>query len=364
MKSREIKDLILLKNKSPFGRIIILTGARQTGKTTLARECFPSYSYLSVEDPAVRAQYSALTAAQWENIYPDAILDEVQKEPRLIESIKSVYDQFPDPKYILLGSSQLLLLQKVKESLAGRCHIQEVYPLTLPELITLNWDETVKPSFFQRYIKDGTLHVPYPSFILDPGHAQKQKWFDYYLYFGGYPALVTPGITDNERIGWLRDYVITYLERDVRDLADFKNLEPFVKVQKLSAHMTGQLVNYSALAKEAGITANTSRRFIQYLEISYQTLLLQPWHKNLLKRMVKSPKLHYLDPGVHKAILQKTGDITGHEFESAIVAELYKQSKNSAFPLKSKPKKILRIPGNKSIRISKKYPGKSINRSN
>ena len=333
MKSRAIKAALIAKIKSPFGRILILTGARQTGKTTLARACFPEYTYLSIEDPVLRSQYTLLTASQWEKTYPNAILDEVQKEPRLIESIKSVYDQYPAPRYVLLGSSQLLLLQKVKESLAGRCHIQEVYPLTIPELLTKSWDDQIKQSYFQRYIASGSLQIPYPSFLLDPDFAEKQKYFDYYLHYGGYPALVTNNISNDDRIEWLSNYVRTYLERDIRDLADFKNLEPFIRVQKMTAHLTGQLVNYAALAKEAGISAKTAQRFLQYLELSYQTLLLIPWHKNPLKRMVKSPKLHYLDPGVHRAILQKRGELSGHEFESAIVAELYKQAKNSALPI-------------------------------
>ncbi len=328
-----MKAVLTAKIISPFGRIIILTGARQTGKTTLACACFPEYSYLSIEDPILRSQYTLLTASQWEKTYPNAILDEVQKEPRLIESIKSVYDQYPAPRYVLLGSSQLLLLQKVKESLAGRCHIQEVYPLTIPELLTKSWDEQIKPSFFQQYMTEGSFQIPYPSFLFDPDFAEKQKYFDYYLHYGGYPALVTNNISDSDRIEWLSNYVRTYLERDIRDLADFKNLEPFIKVQKITAHLTGQLVNFSALAKEASISPKTAQRFLQYLELSYQTLLLAPWHKNPLKRLVKSPKLHYLDPGVHRAILQKRGEVTGHEFESALVAELFKQIKNSAFPV-------------------------------
>lgn len=131
MKNRKIASAILRKHGSKTGHIVVFTGARQTGKTTLARKLFPGYEYISVEDPVMRGQYARLTARQWESLYPFAVLDEVQKEPALIESIKSVYDQWPDPKYILLGSSQLLLLEKVKESLAGRCIIIELFPLTL-----------------------------------------------------------------------------------------------------------------------------------------------------------------------------------------------------------------------------------------
>ncbi len=114
MKSRFLKSKLLQKNNSPLGRIIVLTGARQTGKTTLARNCFPDYTYLSIEDPVLRMEYRELTATQWKHFYPTAILDEVQKEPQLIESIKAVYDQFTEPRYLLLGSSRLLLMQKIK----------------------------------------------------------------------------------------------------------------------------------------------------------------------------------------------------------------------------------------------------------
>jgi predicted AAA+ superfamily ATPase len=100
----------------------------------------------------------------------------------------------------------------------------------------------------------------------------------------------------------------------------------------MTALMTGNLLNYSELARDAGVSVNTAKRFVTYLEISYQALLLQPWSRNSLKRLVKSPKLHYLDPGVQKAIIQKNGFLSGNEFESAVIAEIYKQVKNIQFP--------------------------------
>ncbi len=315
--------------KSPLSRIIVLTGARQTGKTTLARHCFPSYTYLSIEDPVLRMQYKNLTAAQWKTFYPEAILDEVQKEPVLIESIKSVYDQHKEVRYLLLGSSQLLLLNKVKESLAGRCVIEEVLPLTLPEMLTDSWDVLPERSFFQQYLKNLKLPEMLPSFTMHHGFAKRTEVFRYYLVNGGYPALIDRSLNDDDRFEWLKMYVRTYLERDVRDLADFKSLEPFVKVQRMTALLTAQLINFSQLANEANISSKTAQRFLQYLEMSYQTILLQPWFNNKLKRLVKTPKLHYLDPGVQRAILQKRGESTGNEFESAVVAEIYKQAKVS-----------------------------------
>lgn len=172
-------------------------------------------------------QYTSLTAAPWHHLYPRAILDEVQKKPILIESIKAVYDGYHD------------LL---------------------------------------------------PSFILEPDYAEREEAFRYYLKFGGHPALINTTLSDDERTEWLSAYVRTYLERDVRDLANFRYLEPFVKIQKMTSLLTGELLNYSDLAREAGVTAATVKKFISYLDMSYQTIQLQPWTRNKLKRLTKSPK--------------------------------------------------------------------------
>jgi uncharacterized protein len=331
MKWRYKKRILETKKINAHDRIIVLTGARQTGKTTFVKNFYKEYKYISIEDPVLRSQYSSLTASQWNNLYPTAILDEVQKVPILIESIKAVYDQFPETRYILLGSSQLLLMQKVKESLAGRCKIIEMYPLVLPEIISKSWEDKQKPSLLETLIIKGKLPGLHPSFQLYADFAQRQQAYEHYLLLGGYPALVDANMTDDERYDWLYNYVRTYLERDIRDLAEFRNLEPFIKAQKVSAALSGQLVNFSVIAKEAGISPKTAQKFIHYLELSYQVIMLQPWHKNPLKRLNKSPKIHYLDPGIQKTVIGKKGNLSGNEFESAIVAEIYKQCKNIEF---------------------------------
>ncbi|MDR0865974.1 MAG: ATP-binding protein [Candidatus Symbiothrix sp.] len=334
MKSRIIAGYIQEKGKTILGRIIVLTGARQTGKTTIVRHCFPDYTYLSIEDPVQKGNYLKLTASQWSHLYPRAILDEVQKEPVLIESIKSVYDQFTDPRYILLGSSQFLLMEKVKESLAGRCIIIELYPLTLPELRTNALDDTLQPSFFARYIKDEQQkEMIFPSFSLDPEYANKQNAYQFYLQYGGYPALTNTEFTDIDRREWLSMYVKTFLERDIRDLVSFRDLEPFVKLQRYLAHTTGGLVNFSNIAKETGVSVPTVQRYVLYMEISYQTVVLPAWFSNPLKKLVKAPKVHFMDNGVLQAVLQKTGFPNGNEYESAIVAEIYKQIKSYRLPI-------------------------------
>ncbi len=317
-----------------MGRILVVTGARQTGKTTLLKNAFKDHTWILLDDPVMRKQYTSLTASQWKETFPSAILDEIQKLPQLIETVKAIYDTFENTRYILSGSSQLLLMEQVKESLAGRCQIMELYPLTLPEMLTSGWDDEPLPSFFQKLIAGETTSSKLaPSVLLLPDHAARFQVFDYYLKFGGYPAIIGEDLSDEDRYNWLKGYVRTYLERDIRDLADFRNLEPFVLTQHMTALHTGQTTNYSSLAREAGITSATAKHFLTYLEISYQIILLQPWFRNQHKRLVKSPKLHYLDIGVQHAIIQKQGGLSGNEFESAVVAEIYKQAKYFQFPV-------------------------------
>ena len=328
MKNRKIIPYIQQKVLSKFGRIIILTGARQTGKTTLVKKAFPDYTYISIEDPKLRNTYTNLTAQQWAKLYPKALLDEIQKEPILIESIKATYDQFDEPHYILLGSSQLLLMEKVRESLAGRCSIIEMYPLTLPELQTESWDDVMPDSLFQRILKNEEIEY-FPSFLLDKSRSNKLEAYYHYLKYGGFPAISGDDSNEEEKFDWLHNYVRTYLERDIRDLASFRDLDPFVKLQHYLALNTGNLINASAIGKQLGINVKTVQRYIKYFEISYQAIVLPAWSKNYNKRLVKSPKVHYMDTGIVQAVLNKKGGMTGNEYESAVIAEIYKQAKNA-----------------------------------
>ena len=327
MKNRKIEQTIQQKGQSKFGRILILTGARQTGKTTLVKKAFPDYANISVEDPLLRNTYLNLTAQQWAKLYPNALLDEVQKEPSLIESIKATYDQFDDPRYVLLGSSQLLLMEKVRESLAGRCTIIEMYPLTLPELQTKNWDDPLSESLFQKLIKHEENEY-LPSFLLDRNRCEKLEAYSHYLKYGGYPAISGEDSNDDEKFDWLHNYVRTYLERDIRDLASFRDLTPFIKLQQYIAVNTGNLINATSIANQLGISLKTVQRYIKYFEISYQSIILPSWSRNQNRRMVKAPKIHYMDHGIVQAVLNKRGGMTGCEYESAIIAEMYKQAKN------------------------------------
>jgi len=330
MRNRTEKIRLQTVAASGFGRITVLTGARQTGKTTLVRELFRYYKYISLEDPVLRPEYARLSAGRWADEFPLAVLDEIQKVPEIIETVKAVYDESESSRYILLGSSQMLLMKQVRESLAGRCRLLELYPLTLPEMLTQSWNDAVDESRLVRWVRLGAVDKLPSVPAADERFNKAVSCFERYLRIGGYPALWKDTVSDSDAHDWLYDYVQTYLQRDIRDLAEIRNLEPFVLAQQVSARLTGEVLNYALLAKESGISAKTARRFLQYLQMSYQVFLLQPWFRNPLKRLVKSPKLHYLDPGVQSAVSGRYGVLTGHEFESAVVAEVIKQLKNSA----------------------------------
>ncbi len=328
-KKRQIEKRVLSFKDKKQSRIIVFTGARQVGKTTLVKQILPDYEYLSIEDPVLRKSYLNLTASIWKNQYPKAILDEVQKEPQLIESIKAAYDMFDEVRYVLLGSSQLLLLEKVRESLAGRCIIYELYPLTLPELATSDWDDEIILSEWQKLLNgnfDATSLLP--SFLMDKRQSIKTSSWQHYLKYGAYPALVDEEMEEDDKYIWLKNYVNTYLERDIRDLASFRDLDPFIKLQRAVATYTGGLFNASNFARDLGVNSKTVQRYLEYLRLSYQVIILPAWERNASKRLTKAPKIHFMDNGVLQAVLQKRGGINGNEFESLVISEIYKQTKN------------------------------------
>ena len=328
-KNRQIEQVITSIKDKRHARILVFTGARQVGKTTLVKNILPEYEYLSIEDPVLRKTYLNLSAVQWKSQFPQAVLDEVQKEPQLIESIKATYDKYDDVRYALLGSSQLLLMEKVRESLAGRCLIYELYPLTLPELATTSWDDEIVPSTWQKLLLGQTeTSAILPSFLMDKRlHVKSDSW-NHYVRLGGYPALVADDMTEDDKYTWLKTYVHTYLERDLRDLVSFRDLEPFIKLQRAVATYTGGLFNASNFSRDVGVTSKTVQRYLEYLRLSYQVIILPAWERNAAKRLMKTPKVHFMDNGVLQAVLQKRGGLTGNEFESLVIAEIYKQAKN------------------------------------
>lgn len=335
MKSRSRTAQVIQDASSKRGRLIVLTGARQTGKTTLVRRAFPDFAYVSLDDPASRPAFTRFSARDWIARFPRAIIDEVQKSPSIIEAIKAAHDADASVRYILTGSSQILLLSQVKESLAGRAIIRELWPLTLPEIATGSWDSPIAASRLVAWLRadpsDTAPLVGIPA--TDRRYAEHAVRFDRYLHFGAMPVVHDDDLSDAEREEWLANYQRTYLERDVADLATQRDLEPFVVAQRVVAARTSRLVNVSEMARAVGVRASTAQRFLRYLDLSYQVVFLNPYFRNAEKRLTKMQKVHFLDPGVLRSVVRRRGTPTGEEFESAVFAEIYKQIRNENLPI-------------------------------
>jgi len=337
IKNRLVAEKLYRLHYRSRGRMIVLTGARQTGKTTLVKKLFPDHFYISMEDPTVRAEFEYLSAEDWINRHPVAIIDEIQKLPSLFEVIKAAYDKNENTRYVLLGSSQILLLKKIRESLAGRIAIQELFPLTLSEMRSSSWDDTINENKLITWLNNKSKINPYEFFCEELSSNTEfskttDKW-EYFLRFGGMPALLTQDFIEEDKHLWLHDYQQTYLQRDLSDLARLERLEPFVRAQKAIASKNATTINFSDLARLSDVTVYTAKNFLRYLELSYQVITVPAFFANQEKRLSKMPKIFFLDPGISRGILQKRGDISGEEFEAAVVSEIYKQIRTAHLPV-------------------------------
>lgn len=242
---------------------VLLTGPRQVGKTSLLRHELPRASYLTFDDVALARQAEDSPDAFFDGAPREPlILDEVQYVPSLFRHLKRRIDQRPEPgRFLLTGSQTFPLMQNVSESLAGRCGVLEMSSLSFREV--------------RRQ--------------LDIGDGE-------FLVAGGFPALHAGGAPP--RGDWYASYLATYLERDVRNLKSIGNLRDFDRFLRALAIRTGQLLSYSDLARDVGIAPNTARSWISVLEASRQIFLLEPYHRSLGKRLVKSPKVYFMDTGL------------------------------------------------------------------
>ena len=274
--------------------IVSLTGPRQSGKTTLARATFPDYAYVNLEnlDDRLAAEEDPLRFLR-PHSGTGIIVDEVQKVPSLFSYLQNIVDESGEMgKYILTGSQNFLLLEKITQSLAGRVAVCNLLPLGLSELIDAD-------------LLDGDLNRV--------------------MFTGGYPVLFDRQIPAPD---YFPSYIQTYIERDVRGISNIGNLSTFQRFVKLCAGRVGQLLNLSNLGTELGINYKTVRSWISILEASYLVFLLQPYHNNFNKRIVKQPKLYFFDSGLLCALLDIQSPeqldshyLRGNIFESFIVAE-------------------------------------------
>ncbi len=276
-------------------QVITLTGPRQSGKTTLVKATFSSLPYVSLEEPDIRQIALTDPRGFLSNYNDGAILDEVQHTPALFSYIQSIVDSNRDTQFILTGSSNFLLMEKISQTLAGRTAILHLLPFSSIELENGNY------TFDQ-----------YESLIFN----------------GQYPRIYDRDLTPSD---FYPAYIQTYVERDVRMIKNIGDINSFIQFIQLCAGRTGQLINYTSLANDAGISPNTAKAWISILETSYIVYRLQPYHKNFKKRLVKSPKLYFYDTGVACSLLGirnenqvSTHFLKGALFENLIINEFIK----------------------------------------
>lgn len=306
-------------------RLVILTGARQTGKTTLSRDKYPNLRYINLDSPENRETVINIHSASWGVSVGNAVLDEARKAPVVFEKVKYAFDEGSISFAVLTGSSQILLLKKIRESLAGRAFFYELWPLLQCEVNLAADTESAPEPLVHELITAGNLKSvlsSVPPVLLGREDAEYQKAEDFILQWGGMPALLS--LDDSDKWKWLKDYGYTYLERDLADLARLDDLLPFRKFQRLAALRSGMLLNYSELARDTGISVDTARRYLEYLRLSYQTILLQPYYRNLTSSVVKTPKIYWTDVGILRQLTGFRGEITGQLYETMVVSELVK----------------------------------------
>ena len=284
--------------------IVAFTGPRQSGKTTLARALFGDHAYVSLEDPEQREFATQDPKGFMARFKSGLILDEVQRAPELFSWLQGIVDgERSMGRFVLTGSQEFGLRAGITQSLAGRVGLVHLLPLSLNELAGAD-------------LLAGSL--------------------DMAMLQGGYPPIHDRELTPRL---WFPNYVNTYLERDVPQLLEVRNREQFQRFVRLCAAHTGQLVNLSAIGADCGISHVTAREWLNVLEASYLVVRVPPYFRNFGKRLVKRPKLYFVDVGlaawllgIRDAETLNTHPLRGALFETLVVAEMLKQRFNDGEP--------------------------------
>lgn len=276
--------------------VVAVTGPRQSGKTTLCRACFPDYAYVSLEPLDVREFAASDPRGFLAQHSGRVIFDEVQRAPELFSYLQGEVDEAPEPgRFILTGSQHFGLSEAISQSLAGR--------VARLNLLPLGFDEVRR-------------------FADPPTDLWTAVWT------GGYPRIHDRGL---EASAWLTDYTATYVQRDVRQVLQVTDLDAFTVALRLAAGRTACELNLSGLGADAGVTHNTIRAWLSVLETSFLVVRVPPWLRNVRKRSVKRPKLHFVDSGLvcHLMGIRDPGQLRQHPlrgaiFESWVASEVLK----------------------------------------
>lgn len=277
--------------------IISVLGPRQSGKTTMVKMLFPNYQYVNLEDMDTRAFAIEDPRLFLKRYNSKIIFDEIQRAPELFSYLQTLVDEEDSPgRFILTGSHNYLLREKISQTLAGRVAIVTLLPFS--------WNEVY----------------------------EEKAEINNLLFNGFFPKIKSDKISPND---WFPSYIQTYIERDVRLIKNISNLHDFQKFLKLCATRNGQILNLSSLGNECGITHNTAKAWLSVLESSYIIFLLQPYLKNFGKRLVKMPKLYFYDAGLaaHLLGIESPQQLLTHYargalFESFIISEIAKSCFN------------------------------------
>jgi uncharacterized protein len=286
----------LLEKFSKFYPIVGITGPRQSGKTTVAKLLFKHLPYTSLENLDIRLQAQNDPRAFLAKYQKGAIFDEVQHVPELLSYLQEIVDNSSvKGAYVITGSQNFSLNQHIAQSLSGRIGMATLLPLSLSE-----------------------FGIPEDMNLA--------------IFKGGYPGLHNLGM---DPLDFYPSYIQTYIERDVRQLKNIENLGRFQTFLKLCAGRVGQIINFSSLAQDCGISHTTARQWLTILEASYLIFFLQPFHQNFSKRLIKMPKLYFYDTGLACALLglEKASQVERHYlkgalFENLVILEILKKRLN------------------------------------
>ncbi len=318
---RRHAENIILKASRMF-KTVLITGARQTGKSTVVNELFPERRSVSFDDQFLEEQAKDNPNVFLDLNRPPVFFDEVQRVPNLFRYIKMECDKDDTKgKYILSGSQPFKLMEMASDSLAGRVSIIELAPLSLREIM--------EDSFL-------TPFIPTMDYVKERGETVKPVtniWEK--IHRGGYPEL------QDSNMDWqmfFSNYVKTYLERDVRELSAVQDLEAFRKFMIACAARTGEMLNYSNIADEIGKDADTVKKWTSVLESSGIIYILEPYRPSALKRAIKTPKLYFRDTGLAAYLTRwltpetlANGAMSGAFFETYAISEILKSYSNAGF---------------------------------
>ena len=297
---------------------IVVTGPRQSGKTTLLKTLYEkSHRFISLENPDIRIRAKEDPLGFLEQYQPPVIIDEIQYVPELLSYVKTRIDEDRKPgQWLLTGSQNFTLMQGVSQSLAGRAAILTLLPFSFREKIGRAYENTEVISWLKNAGKNPSL--TYKTSVSE------------FILRGCYPEITIKESVDREL--WCSSYISTYLERDVRNLAHVGDLSQFERFLRLCAVRTGQILNLSEMARDIGVSVPTAKRWISVLEAGYQIFLLYPYYKNFGKRLIKSPKLYFSDTalacyllGIHAPETLMQSSNFGHIFETMIVNDVVKR---------------------------------------